>query len=85
MKANLVQLQKEMEVIKHRIVDIEKELHQKAVEPIIIEAINESALTPRQRKHAAVALAEFKARRMDRFVTLEEFKAYLQKRKKSTS
>lgn len=85
MKANLVQLQKEMEVIKHRIVGIEKELHQKTVEPIIIEAINDSDLTPRQRKHAAEALADFKAGRTDRFVTLEEFKASLQKRKKSTS
>ena len=85
MKANLVQLQKEIEVIKHRIVGMEKELHQKTVEPIIIEAINDSDLTPRQRKRAAEALADFKAGRTDRFVTLDEFKASLQKRKKSTS
>ena len=45
-------------MIKHRIVDMEKELHRKPMEPIITEAVDNGDLTPRQRKHPAEALSK---------------------------
>lgn len=72
-----MQLQQEVIVIKHELEGIKKRLNKPILEPIIIEAIAESELTPAQRKQEKEALADFRAGRRSRFVTIDEARKIL--------
>ncbi len=77
----LLQLQKEFRGMKREIKMLKKKLGRPAIEPIIIERIEEKDLTPAQKKHIHEIDSDVKAGRTNRFVTLEEFGKEIARRK----
>ena len=72
MSDSLVQLQKQVKVMRHKIEGIEKKLGHQSIVPIIVERVDESELTPKERKHLREARADIKSGRMNKFITLEK-------------
>lgn len=77
MEAKLLQLQKEVAVMKRELQGIRKKLNRPILEPIIIEPVSEREMTAKERKREREAIADFRAGRTGRFVTLDEAKKTL--------
>jgi chromosome segregation ATPase len=69
----LERLEKEISQLKEEMISIKKMI---AVvkEPIIIERLNEESLTKEERRLMEEALEDFRKKRKEKFLTLEEFK-----------
>jgi hypothetical protein len=72
----LERLEKEISQLREEVIGIKKTI---AVikEPIIIERLNEEALTKKERKLMEEALEDFRKGRKDKFLTLKEFKRFI--------
>jgi archaellum component FlaC len=72
----LERLEKEISRLREEVIGIKKTI---AVikEPIIIERLNEEALTKKERKLMEEALEDFRKGRKDKFLTLKEFKRFI--------
>ena len=77
----LLQLQREFKDMQQEIKMLKKKVGRPIVEPVIIERIAEKDLTPAQKKHLHEVDADIKAGRTNRFVTLEEFRREIARRK----
>jgi hypothetical protein len=69
----LERLEKEINQLREEMISIKKMI---AVvkEPIIIERLNEKSLTKEERRLMEEALEDFRKKRKEKFLTLEEFK-----------
>ncbi len=77
----LLELQREFKDMKQEIKLLKEKLSNPVVEPIIIERISEEDLTLAEKRHIRKVDADVKARRMGKFITLEEFGKAVTKRK----
>lgn len=75
-KASTVQLQREVERLKKSINKLNKRAASKQL-PLIIEKIDESMLTIKQKKRMHEIINDIKHNKKEKFLTLEEFKAAL--------
>jgi hypothetical protein len=69
----LERLEKEISQLREEIISIKKMIVL-VKEPIIIERLNEKSLTKEERRLMEEALEDFRKRRKEKFLTLEEFK-----------
>ena len=77
----LSQLQREFKDMQQEIRMLKKKLGRPIVEPVIIERLDERDLTPAQKRHIHEVDADVKKGRANRFVTLEEFRREIARRK----
>jgi hypothetical protein len=69
----LERLEKEISQLREEMISIKKMIAL-IKEPIIIERLNEESLTKEERRLMEEALEDFRKRRKEKFLTLEEFK-----------
>ena len=80
-EATLQQLQKEVNGMKLEIRRMKKKLSKPAIQPIIIEKVNERSLTATEKRHMLEADTHVRAGRRSKFVTLSEFAKIIEKRR----